>query len=166
MFKKIVVPLDGSALAEAVLPFSEQLARSCGSEVLLLQVIPPASRVVGFTGTADLGPMTRTDVEAISATLEAETRQAEAYLRKLADALISRGINASWEVRQGPPGPTIVSCAKERNVELIAISTHGRSGLGRLIFGSVADYVMRHSGLPILLIKPDMKGEDDRRPAA
>ncbi|MDP3063802.1 MAG: universal stress protein [Chloroflexota bacterium] len=161
MFQKVLVPLDGSSLAEAVLPYAEELALAQKSLVVLLQVIPPPSQVVGFTGTADLGPMTRTDVEAINATMEAETRNAAAYLQKQAGAMSERGVKAEWEVRQGPPGPTIVQCAKERGVDAIALSTHGRSGLGRLVFGSVAGHILRHWGLPILLIKPDMKGEGD-----
>jgi len=161
MFQKVLVPLDGSGLAEAVLPYVERLAKVYQSQLVLVQVIPPPSQVVGFTGTADLGPMTRTDVEAINATMEAEARNAGAYLQKQAGILGERGVKATWEVRQGPPGPTIVQCAKERGTGAIALSTHGRSGLGRLVFGSVADYVLRHSGLPILLIKPDMKGEGD-----
>ncbi len=67
MFQKVLVPLDGSGLAEAVLPYAEELALAQKALVVLLQVIPPPSHVVGFTGTADLGPMTRTDVEAIKA---------------------------------------------------------------------------------------------------
>ncbi len=159
MFNKVLVPLDGSELAEAVLPHAESLARACRSQLLLLQVIPPASQVVGLTGAADLGPMTHTDVDAIHATMESETRKAQAYLTKAAERLSQGGLVVNWEVRQGPPGPSIVTCAQEAGADIIAISTHGRSGFGRLIFGSVADHVLRKAGVPILLIKPTGKGE-------
>jgi nucleotide-binding universal stress UspA family protein len=79
----------------------------------------------------------------------------------MADSLHARGIDADWEVRQGVVGPTITQFAKQASYDLVALSTHGRSGIGRLIFGSVADHVLRKSGLPILLVKPDMKGEGE-----
>lgn len=162
MFKKILVPLDGSKLAEAVLPYVVDIAASCNAQVVLVHAVLPASQMIGLAGSTDLGPMVTTSAEAISATLEAETKKMQAYLEEVAQGIRSRGIDVQCVTREGPAGPTIVDVAGELDVGLVALSTHGRSGLGRLIFGSVADHVLRRSGLPILLIKPDKKGEGER----
>lgn len=159
VFNKILVPLDGSRLAEAVLPYAVELATSFRGRILILQVVPPTSQVVGLTGATDLGPIVTTDFDAISATLEAELQKAESYLKTVGAKLEGQGVQVERKVRQGPAGPAIVQCAREEKVDIIALSTHGRSGLGRLVFGSIADHVLRRSGLPILLIKPDTKGE-------
>ena len=162
MFQKILVPLDGSKLAEAVLPYVVDVATSCHAQIVLVHAIPPASQMIGLAGSTDLGPMVTTNAEAISATLEAETKKMQAYMEEVAQGIRGRGLDVAWVTREGPAGATIVDVAGEMNIGLVALSTHGRSGLGRLIFGSVADHVLRRSGLPILLIKPDEKGEGER----
>ena len=156
---KVLIPLDGSRLAEAVLPYAVELAKSFRGHLLLLHIVPPTSQVVGLTGGTDLGPIVITDEDVISATLEAEQQKAESYLKTVAAKLEGQGVQVEWTVRQGPAGPAIVQCARDERVDLIALSTHGRSGLGRLVFGSIADHVLRRSGLPILLVKPDTEGE-------
>jgi nucleotide-binding universal stress UspA family protein len=164
VFQKLLIPLDGSQLAEAVLPYAIELASRCGSKVLLIQVVPLVGQVaaMGLAGAADMTPVTPPDMEALNEALAAEVRRAELYLQEVAKRLSERNLEVEWEIRRGTPAQEIVQCAKDREASLIAISTHGRSGLGRLIFGSVADQVLRQSGLPILLVKPDMRGERER----
>jgi nucleotide-binding universal stress UspA family protein len=87
--------------------------------------------------------------------LESDEKEAENYLKSLADRIQSEEkLTVSYDVQIGVAGPTIVEYCEKNAVELIAIATHGRSGPGRVILGSVADYVIRHSGKPILLVRP------------
>jgi nucleotide-binding universal stress UspA family protein len=80
-------------------------------------------------------------------------RYAEEYLPPIAAELRGRGIDADWEVRHGSPATTILAVAKSWGADLIAMSTHGRSGLGRLLFGSVAEHVLRHADVPVFLMR-------------
>jgi nucleotide-binding universal stress UspA family protein len=86
--------------------------------------------------------------------VQRDGKEAETYLERLAQPLRKKGLKVDCVTMPGDPGETIVGYADENDVDLIALSTHGRSGLGRLVFGSVADFVMKKSGLPILLKRP------------
>lgn len=155
-YRQIVVPLDGSPLAEGVLPHAERLASLCGAEVVLVHVVPLASQVVqlGMAGGPDIGPYPPAHAEAITKAMEAEVQRARGYLDRVAERLRGKGLRVATEVRRGNPAEEIVALARERQADLIAISTHGRSGLGRLVFGSVAEAVIRTAGIPVLVIKP------------
>ena len=149
MFRKILVCLDGSSLAEQVLPYATEVAERFGSKIVLLQVVHlPAS----FAAAAAQGG------EKI---LEEETRrlagEATAYLEGVAAPLRAKGLEVETAAQEGPPSETIVAYARENAVDLIAIGTHGRKSLGRLVFGSVADHVLKHSNVPVLTVKPQDK---------
>ena len=118
--------------------------------ILLNVVTLPIATPVAIPGVAsNITPMMPTP-EQIA---EDETK-AQKYLEKKAKTLKELGIKTECAVIIGDPGSTIVDYAEENAIDLIAIATHGRSGLRRIIFGSVAEYVIKHSKLPILLIKP------------
>jgi nucleotide-binding universal stress UspA family protein len=147
MLQKILVCLDGSSLAEQILPYVTEVALSCGSRVVLLEVtLPPSATVEPLTGFYRTTP--------IEKILREET-DAQAYLKRVAQRLRKKGLKVSSVTVPGDPGETIIGYAKDNAVGLIALSTHGRSGLGRLAFGSVADFVLKRSGLPILIRKPE-----------
>ncbi|MFN3975368.1 MAG: universal stress protein [Dehalococcoidia bacterium] len=158
-YRLIVVPLDGSSLAEEVLPQVEALASVSRAEVVLVQVVPLVSQVLnlGLAGGPDVGPLPPAQVEALSKAMEAEVERAKTYLEQVAQRLRQKGLQVATEVRRGDPGEEIVALAKERRADLIAISTHGRSGLSRLVFGSVAETVIRSAGTPVLVVKPVSK---------
>jgi len=133
MYKKILVPLDGSSLAEGVLPQVEYLAGLTEAEVCLLRVVT----VHSFPG------VDRT---------EAEVRlkeEAEAYLEEVAGRLQDKGVATSVHLRFGGEAEEILDHARE--VDLVAMSTHGRTGVGRWVLGSVADRVVSHCPCPVLL---------------
>lgn len=155
-YQRIIVPLDGSALAEEVLPHVETVSSLAQGEVVLVQVVPLVSQVLnlGLAGGPDVGPFPPTQLEALTKAMEAEVERAKVYLERVAQRLREKGLRVSTEVRRGDPGEEIVALAKERQADLIAISTHGRSGLSRLVFGSVAETVIREAGVPVLVIKP------------
>ena len=147
MFQKILVCLDGSKLAEQILPYAAEQAARFGSSLVLFQVVSLAS-VPAPTGIESV-PVAVPD----NLLAEAEAAAKE-YLEGVAGPLREQGLKVQCVTVIGHPAESIVSYAEENKFELVAIATHGRSGLKRLVFGSVADSVIRKSGRPILLIKP------------
>ena len=101
------------------------------------------------------------DVKAIDEAVEAHLQEAMAYIEEQGKKLQQEGLTVEWEVRQGAAAEEILEYARNKDIDLIAISTHGRSGLGRLGFGSVFDSVMRDAGIPVMVIKPPKDGPDD-----
>lgn len=154
VYKRVLVPLDGSSLAEGVLPQAAALARRFQAEVILLQVVPPLSKMVAETMPAAIEPSGTAAVIGVKAAEEKHQRlreQALAYLAGVRRRL--RGVRSTLQVVEGSPGERIVAYAGEQGVDLIAMSTHGRRGLARLVLGSVAEYVLRHSRTPLLLVR-------------
>ena len=137
MFKKILVPVDGSAVAEAVLPRVTELAKALNAEVTVL-------RVAGAHVFPGVDP-TEAEVQVV--------REAEAYVEALAGQLSRQGLAARAVVRYGHPAAEIVGHAARDKVDLVAMSTHGRSGLNRLLMGSVAEAVVRNASTPVLLVR-------------
>jgi nucleotide-binding universal stress UspA family protein len=137
-FQRVMVPLDGSALAEAILPLVASLAQGQGLEIALLRVVPavPPQVVEGMRHTVDT--VARLRVEA------------EAYLAGVAEGLTAAGWTVLTAVRVGDAAAEIVAAAREGEADLIAMTTHGRSGLKRLLFGSVAEAVLRNTPVPVL----------------
>jgi nucleotide-binding universal stress UspA family protein len=146
MFNRILVCLDGSALAEEILPYATEVARRFGSKVVLLEVTTPPSIVIepttGYSHTTSISEIQRSEEEAAS------------YLEDISQQLQGEGLDVEYLTLPGSPGKTITSYAEENNIDLIALGTHGRGGLVRMAFGSVTDYVLRHSNLPLLVIRP------------
>lgn len=149
MFRKILVCLDGSKLAEQILPYAMEAALRLGSKLVLLQVIVVQTPPVVAAGASTYA------VKAAGQQIEKDETEAKAYLDDLAQPPREMGLDVECVTLRGwQIGQTIIDYAEDHKVDLIAIATHGRSGLKRLVFGSVAESVLRGSGLPILLIKP------------
>jgi nucleotide-binding universal stress UspA family protein len=145
MYKRILVPLDGSELAEQVLPDITQLAGCTGAQVALVR-IPSEPLYDYLVPDPEVALEMRRDIE-----LGAET-----YLEEIASELRSMGLDVVYHVVWGAPvAATLLQVAQELEVDLIAMSTHGRSGLARLMIGSVADEVVRNSPVPVLLLRPE-----------
>ncbi len=148
MFERVLVPLDGSPLSEAVLNWVAKLGSSERTpEIFLLRVVVPVPSLAAaaYEGYVPLDPPTA-DIDELLA-------DARAYLGQVAQRL-GPHVAAHPLARVGEAGREIVAAARECGADLIAMSTHGRSGLGRLVLGSVADQVVRTAGLPVLLIRP------------
>jgi nucleotide-binding universal stress UspA family protein len=155
MFKKILVCLDGSELAEQILPFAEEQALHFNSKMVLIRVFAEP----GFIGLAVPGfPGVPVETQGMVKQIQKEEQESKQYLKTVAERLEKqRGLAAECVTALGAAGETIVKYAEDNKVELIALATHGRSGPGRVIMGSVADHILRHAHLPILLIRPDIK---------
>ena len=153
MYKKVAICLDGSELAEQALPYGVEVARRFGGDVVLLRVVSqPVIMAPGVPGASGMPVITA----GMQKRAEEAEEDVEAYLGSVAEKLLKKyQIRAECVTTIGDVGRTIVDYAAKNGVELIAIATHGRSGPGRVLFGSVADFVVRHSKLPILLIRPN-----------
>lgn len=167
MLQKILVPLDGSEFAESVIPYVREISQRCEPrEVILLQVVRlPQGRAATAFKPLDIEfseplPESAADVEAARYPIyrEQETEsaraEAEASLIPVAQALRADGLAVQTAVTFGHPAQEIVGFAETENVDLIAMCTHGRSGLSRWVLGSVADKVLRGTHRPVLLVRP------------
>jgi nucleotide-binding universal stress UspA family protein len=141
-YKKILVPLDGSEISEAILPEIEKLTSAFGSTICLLYVVPLAI----IPGSMEPIPNYQTMSEAL-------TREGEEYLCKMETRLKGKGFAVERYVQQGNEAQQILERCEQADIDLIAMSTHGRSGVRRWLLGSVAEKVIRHSTKPILLIR-------------
>jgi nucleotide-binding universal stress UspA family protein len=154
--KTILVPLDGSALAEQVLPYARALAQLLNSEIHLLRVLPDVEPDTGFAeamirayGVAELPEALRQRTQRAR---DERWRHAESYLATRALDLWEAGLHVTTEVLVGPPSNMIVEEAASQGAALIVMSTHGYSGIKRLTLGSVTEQVMHTTTTPIFVV--------------
>ena len=161
MYQRIVVPLDGSPLAEAVLPHAVALAQALGAEIHLVEVVPLETELVnmGFMDPGYLGALAIPDMESLTRAMEGRASQANQYLQAKAAELQQQGLRTHTAILRGDPAGQVIQYAGEGDAALITISSHGRSGISRIVFGSVAGKVVRHAGIPVLVITPREKEE-------
>jgi nucleotide-binding universal stress UspA family protein len=136
MIERILVPLDGSTTAEAILPHLKRLLRRSDSEVIVMRAAnpPPA--------------------EDAMALFEASLAAAREYVVGMKERLESQGVRAKAVARLGSPAGAILDTAEEEKATLIAMATHGRTGLARAFLGSVAEHVLRKSPVPVVVVRP------------
>lgn len=138
----IIVPLDGSSQAEAVLPFLDAFAPRLDARLTLLHVAEGPDEAAENARSQELQRV-----------ITEQSERAASYLRLTEDRLRSQGYDVGHVVMQGDPSDTIVRYAREQDADLIAIATHGRSGVQRWIYGSVTEEVLALSQIPVLLVR-------------
>jgi nucleotide-binding universal stress UspA family protein len=149
IYNKILVPLDGSKLAECVLPHVENLAE--GGRVGEVVLVSVTERVVGYRAFDDASkPLGQTIVPEAVGKLE---RPAQRYLNRIAKKLEAKGIKVTTEVLLGNPADEIALYAETKGCDLIVMASHGRSGPSRWAHGSVAEKVFRASCAPVLMVR-------------
>ncbi len=156
MYEKILIPLDGSKIGEAALPYVEELVSKLSPrvkvELILLQVVS------FLTHYADAGeaatPIFYTEKE-----MEQSQQEARDYLNRVGEGIRGKRVSVEIRVGIGSAADEIIKAADEINVDLIAMSTHGRSGISRWAFGSVTDHVLRGGYKPVLVVRAP-KGSD------
>lgn len=158
MYQKVLVPVDGSQLGECVLDHVRAVATGCHvADVVLLHVLKPISGPSHAHSMGE-GPSDHMipDTDAAIYHYERETSESEAkeYLAKMTDRLGKDGVATRTEIARGDPAQEILLYAEKEGADLIIISTHGRSGVTKWAFGSVADKVIRHSIVPVLIAVP------------
>lgn len=152
MFKKIMVCLDGSKLSEQILPFATDIAVKYGAGVVLFHAVhEPVAFVPPMLPGMESAYIETNDV---ITDMNKQEKDAEKYLEQVAESLKETGLMIECATVIGDASQSIVAYAEENEVDLIAIATHGRGGIKRAVFGSVADYVIRESGHPTIVIHP------------
>jgi len=148
MYKHIMVPLDGSELAECVLGHVVAVAKGCAvPKVTLIRVVTPIT-IYGteFEGSIGLPELQKVEQENVVS--------ARKYMDKQAALLKEKGIDAHTEVFFGNVLESLTEYSEKNQVDLIIIATHGRSGISRWVWGSVADRILRSAKVPVLMVRP------------
>jgi len=143
MYKKILVPLDGSELAEKILSQVEDLAKCMQAEIALLTV----GNVSHLSYIAEAAPSS-----AVKETIAALKAGAEKNLSKVSNSLKTKGLKATTLYREGQPAMEIIQCAADAKCDLIAMATHGRGEVA-WVLGSVTEKVVTHSAVPVLVMR-------------
>jgi nucleotide-binding universal stress UspA family protein len=163
MYKKILVPLDGSKLAECALPHAEALAKDCDTEEIIL--VSVTERVQGYgavegsteplvlSGGGWMGSSQPPLQQLVPKEFGKKEKQAQRYLGRIAKKLETKGIKVRTEVLFWPPAEAIAAYAEDNGADIIVMSSHGRSGPSRWAHGSVADKVLRASRVPVLIVR-------------
>jgi nucleotide-binding universal stress UspA family protein len=154
MYARILVPLDGSPRAEHALPHAERLLAS-GGQLVLLRVVPslepdavvPLSAEIEFAATHGGEALARHAHDAATR----PRALAEAYLASVAARVAPRDATVACRIVEGHPVERIVEAA--RQVDLVVVTTHGRTGLAHLLLGSTAERVVRHAPVPVLVVR-------------
>ena len=144
MYRTILVPLDGSKRAERILPHVEELAQRYSAVVIFLQVVEVNHHFIGPHESY---------VEIDMDTVKHQKMEAESYLASWRGEFREKGINAKACVEQGPVVKKIIDVAEREDVDLIAMASHGRGGLSRVFYGSVAAGVLQQIDRPLLLVR-------------
>lgn len=142
MYKRILVPLDGSELAERILPHVEAIAKGTGAEILLLRTTDPRHGAIAAEAATEARKW-----------IEADRAQAAKYLDGTAKRLRDLGLATKLEVLVGEPAVEILTAAEKENVDLIAMMSHGATGFSHFDRGSVAEKVLKGSTRPVLLVR-------------
>ena len=150
--RSILFPTDFSECANFALSYATSFARQANARIICVHVIETVVPTVGYTGMAEPLP-----IADISDQLE---DSAERELPKIAECDECEGLEVEEVIAHGDAASEIVSVARERGVDLIVISSHGRTGLGRMLFGSTAESVVRHAPCPVLVVKPPQERDE------
>ncbi|MDA8188559.1 MAG: universal stress protein [Dehalococcoidales bacterium] len=142
MYKKILVPLDGSTVAEGVLPHAKALAYSEGAEIVLLRVAANPALEFSFS-----------DPTLAENAVEDLENQSQKYVAEVQAQLKNEGYKVSSQIAEGAVAEVILREAEALGADVIAMSTHGRTGPARWLLGSVADRVVRNAKIPVMLIR-------------
>lgn len=154
MFEKVLVCLDGSGYAEEILPYILGESR-CFSKIVLFNVVysPVINLPMGVPGET-IGPV---QTDAMLKRFKQSLEDAPYYLEEKAKPLREKGLEVETAVVEGVAKQEIINYARENGISLIAIATHGHSGFREFTLGSTAEYVLKNSGLPVLLVGPRKK---------
>lgn len=144
MFKKILVPLDGSTFSESVLPYVIEMARAHQASIELFSVSIIALPLYPLESPIEFESLVRE-----------EERQIRSYLEEQAAKLSQQGVTVTTAMGRGSVPEAILNRASAIGADLIAMSTHGRSGISRWLMGSVADRVLHGAHVPVLLVRPE-----------
>lgn len=145
MYDTILVPLDGSERAEVILSHVVELARKFSAKVILLKAV---EEKLVYSGDLEVSAVIKKDEE-----LARQNNTAESYLKGVQEKFEQQNIQVTTRIMRGQPVEVIIEIAKQENADLIAMASHGRSGLGRVFYGSVAAGILQRVDRPLLIIR-------------
>jgi nucleotide-binding universal stress UspA family protein len=149
MYERILLPLDGSAIAEQALPYAVAQAKRFGAELILLRVVEPFPHVRGLSASD------------LSRIREQTAEWTRTYLKGLAKHAQEQGVTVQMATAEGRPNVAILEYSEANQVDLIVICTRGRSGFSRWLLGSIADRVVRGASVPVLLVRATKEEEGE-----
>ena len=144
MYKSILVPLDGSYRAEKILPHVKKMAQCTGARVILMQVVVPVYYMMDPQVT-----YVNINMEETQWRLD----EAKTYLEQITQEFSEKSIQVDIRVEQGPIVETIIEIAQETDASMIALASHGRSGLGQVFYGSVTAGILQRVDRPLLVVR-------------
>ena len=151
MFTRVLVPLDGSELAERALPVAQSIAQSSNATIQLVQVVSRLPELeAARTGSSLLAA--ELEIDAARRLVEGRITRGKEYIGRVAAPLEKAGIEVTTAMLEGGAGENIVNYTKEHGIDLVVMSTHGYGGLRRLFLGSVTDRVIRSCEVPVLVV--------------
>ena len=156
----IMVPLDGSSLAEQALPVATHIASALRATLVLVRITPP---VAGPVATSDETAAAQR-LEQLGHSADDEQRTVRTYLDGVATPLREQGLHVQVIIQQGVAAPTLVELLAPLDIGLVVMTTHGRTGMARFALGSVADHLVRASHVPVLLLRPLLVDRRTTRP--
>lgn len=154
---RILVPLDGSVLAERALPAAERIARATGSTIVLARIVPLNVWTATMPGAA-------LPAETYQRMVDDQMRLAQEYLERVAGELRLRPVPVQTHVELGEAVSALLGMEQRLRIGLIVMTTHARIGMARLALGSVADGLVRGGQVPVLLLRPSLEGDRDQVP--
>ena len=150
MYQKIMVPLDGSELAECVLPHVEAIAKGCSAgEVVLVRAVEPI-QIQAVSDGFGAYTMSEEDVKKADAAAQDSARD---YIEKVAGRIQLDQGRVKGQILNGKAADSLAEYATQNNIDLIVIATHGRSGVSRWVWGSVSDRLLRSACVPVLMVR-------------
>jgi nucleotide-binding universal stress UspA family protein len=153
MFQRILVPLDGSRRSAQALPYAIEMARRFSADIVLMRVVrPPTSSGSALAG-GDSAMAAEMVMEQARDREKKSIDRATRYVKGKLQSVENQGIKGSFRVVLGDPARSVLNSRRDEGVDLVIMTTRGRGGLRRAIMGSVADEVVRHSRVPILMIR-------------
>ncbi len=156
MFRKILIPLDGSRLSAGVVHIGVEIAKKFGSEIVVFRAVRPTPITTTMAGSEQMASPVTSQLIIESAKIQDRKNisKSNRYLSAKARSIKANGVKCDYATVIGDPAKSIMGFSKETGVELIVMTTSGKSGLKRAIMGSVADQVIRESGIPVLAVRP------------
>ena len=154
MYKNILVPVDGSELAECVLPHVETIVKGCNNpNVILVRVVEPSTSPFG--AVTDGGTVfTEQEAEKVRQEIDQRNKiEAQQYLMTLAGRIKYGSAAVQTMLLYGKPAESLAEYVRKNNIDLVVMSTHGRSGVSRWVWGSTADKLLRSACVPVMMVR-------------
>jgi nucleotide-binding universal stress UspA family protein len=152
MYSRVLVPLDGTELAETILPHAVEVAKKFDATLVLLRALTAIEELARETAVAQPMAAAPIGVDLTQGIIEDERESARRYLAEVGNRLQAQGVRVEALMQEGDPALVLPAAVQSQRIDLVAMATHGRTSLGRLVFGSVSESVLHDVQVPVLLL--------------